>query len=197
MPGKGRLTDYKKKRDFKTTPEPLSKEDGKRETENAKTLDSRLRPESPRAGGNDDLIFVVQEHHATHLHWDFLLEEDGVLKSWAVPKGPPEEAGIKRLAMQVEDHPLDYAGFEGKIPEGQYGGGTVKIWDRGTYETVLKEEAGEQGSPDKQHRDFTRFNRVVGGKRTVWRIRLNGKRLVGEYTLVHTGERNWLLFKNK
>ncbi len=129
--------------------------------------------------------FVVQEHHATHLHWDFRLEEDGVLKSWAVPKGPPEEAGIKRLAMQVEDHPLDYAGFEGTIPEGQYGGGTVKIWDRGTYETVLKEEAGEQGS------------KGAGGKRTVWRIRLNGKRLVGDYTLVHTGERNWLLFKNK
>ncbi len=160
MPGKGRLTEYKKKRDFETTPEPLSKEDGKRETENVK----------------DKLIFVVQEHHATHLHWDFRLEEDGVLKSWAVPKGPPEEVGIKRLAMQVEDHPLDYAGFEGTIPEGQYGGGTVKIWDKGTYETVLRE-----GKPGRE----------------VWRIALKGKRLVGNYTLIHTGERNWLLFKNR
>ena len=143
-----------------------------------KTLDSRLR-------GNDGLIFVVQEHHATHLHWDFRLEEDGVLKSWAVPKGPPEEVGIKRLAMQVEDHPLDYGGFEGTIPEGQYGGGTVKIWDRGTYETVLKEpDKGTRGQGDKE-------------RGAVWRIRLNGKRLVGEYTLVHTGERNRLLFKNK
>jgi len=150
-----------------------------------KTLDSRLRPESPRAGGNDDLIFVVQEHHATHLHWDFRLEEGGVLKSWAVPKGPPEDVGIKRLAMQVEDHPLDYAGFEGTIPEGQYGGGTVKIWDRGTYETVLKEpDKGTRRQGDKE-------------RGAVWRIRLNGKRLVGEYTLVHTGERNWLMFKNK
>lgn len=162
MPGKGRLTEYKKKRDFETTPEPKAE-----------------------VKGSGKLIFVVQEHHATHLHWDFRLEDDGVLKSWAVPKGPPEEVGIKRLAMQVEDHPLDYAGFEGTIPEGEYGGGTVKIWDRGTYETVLKEGAGEPGS------------KGAGGKRTVWRIRLNGKRLVGEYTLVHTEERNWLLFKNR
>jgi bifunctional non-homologous end joining protein LigD len=162
MGTKNELSEYKRKRDFETTPEPKAK-----------------------VKESDKLIFVVQEHHATHLHWDFRLEEDGVLKSWAVPKGPPEEVGIKRLAMQVEDHPLDYAGFEGTIPEGQYGGGTVKIWDRGTYETELKEGAGEQGS------------KGAGGKRTVWRIRLNGKRLVGEYTLVHTGERNWLMFKNK
>jgi bifunctional non-homologous end joining protein LigD len=162
MNSKSSLSDYKKKRDFETTPEPKAKvkESGK-------------------------LIFVVQEHHATHLHWDFRLEEDGVLKSWAVPKGPPEEAGIKRLAMQVEDHPLDYAGFEGTIPEGQYGGGTVKIWDKGTYETVLKEDdKGTRGQGDKE-------------RGAVWRIKLNGKRLVGEYTLVHTGEKNWLLFKNK
>ena len=188
MRPKAKLVEYKKKRDFETTPEPLSKEDGKRETENVK----------------DKPIFVVQEHHATHLHWDFRLEEDGVLKSWAVPKGPPEEAGIKRLAMQVEDHPLDYAGFEGTIPEGQYGSGTVKIWDKGTYETVLKEpDKGrgrqgdkEKGSPDKSGSPL-RSDKGAGGKRTVWRIRLNGKRLVGEYTLVQTGERNWLMFKNK
>jgi len=153
MNPKSPLSDYKKKRDFETTPEPKAevKESGK-------------------------LIFVVQEHHATHLHWDFRLEEDGVLKSWAVPKGPPEEAGIKRLAMQVEDHPLNYAGFEGTIPEGQYGGGKVKIWDKGTYETVLRE-----GKPGRE----------------VWRVALKGKRLVGDYTLIHTGEKNWLLLKNK
>jgi bifunctional non-homologous end joining protein LigD len=117
-----KLTLYSKKRNFKKSPEP-----------------------KPKVKESGKLIFVVQEHHTTHLHWDFRLEEDGVLKSWAVPKGPPEEVGVKRLAMQVEDHPLDYAEFEGTIPEGQYGGGTVKIWDRGTYETVLKEGAGEQG----------------------------------------------------
>jgi DNA ligase D-like protein (predicted 3'-phosphoesterase) len=154
------LSDYKMKRDFGKTPEPKD----------------RRGAEGQRGRGEKEKIFVVQEHHATHLHWDFRLEEEGVLKSWAVPKGPPEEAGIKRLAMQVEDHPLDYAGFEGTIPEGQYGGGTVKIWDRGTYETVLRE--GKSG-------------------REIWRVALQGKRLVGDYTLIHTGEKNWLLFKNK
>ena len=185
-----KLTLYKKKRDFETTPEP-------KDSKGAGELGSKGEKEQQR-------IFVVQEHHATHLHWDFRLEEDGVLKSWAVPKGPPEEAGIKRLAMQVEDHPLDYAGFEGTIQAGQYGSGTVKIWDKGTYETVLKEPNKgrgrqgdkEKGSPGKSGSPL-RSDKGAGGKRTVWRIRLNGKRMVGEYTLVHTGERNWLLFKNK
>jgi bifunctional non-homologous end joining protein LigD len=155
------LSGYRKKRNFERTPEPGPKKETKRKL----------------TGSNIDIPnFVVQEHHATNLHWDFRLEEDGVLKSWAVPKGPPEEPGVKRLAMQVEDHPLDYAGFEGTIPEGQYGGGTVKIWDRGTYETVLRE--GKLG-------------------REVWRVALKGKRLVGDYTLIHTGEKNWLMFKNK
>jgi bifunctional non-homologous end joining protein LigD len=114
--------------------------------------------------------FVVQEHHATHLHWDFRLEKEGVLKSWAVPKGPPEKSAIKRLAIEVEDHEINYINFEGIIPEGQYGAGTVKIWDRGTYQI-------ESESP----------RRIV--------FNLNGKRLKGRYSLVYLKEKQWLLMK--
>ncbi len=116
--------------------------------------------------------FVVHEHHASHLHWDFRLEMDGVLKSWAVPKGPPVEPGVKRLAVHVEDHPLEYASFSGTIPEGYYGAGTVDIWDSGTYRLL------EHG-PCR-----LLFNR-------------QGKRLSGNYTLRHTQGKNWLLFMSK
>jgi len=119
--------------------------------------------------------FVVQEHHATHLHWDFRLEMDGVLKSWAIPKVPPTKIGIKRLAVPVEDHPLDYISFEGVIPEGEYGAGTVKIWDSGTYEL-------ESRTPSK----------IV--------FRLLGKKMRGRYVLIQTkwGKGvNWLLFQTK
>lgn len=114
--------------------------------------------------------FVVQEHHATRLHWDFRLELDGVLKSWAVPKGVPTEPGVKRLAVQVEDHPLSYFDFHGVIPEGQYGAGTVKIWDIGEYVLVLRE-------PRKFH------------------ILLKGRKLEGDYRLINFKDKNWLIYK--
>jgi len=117
--------------------------------------------------------FVVQRHRATHLHYDFRLEMDDVLKSWAVPKEPQLEPGVKRLAVEVEDHELSYIDFEGTIPEGEYGAGTVEIWDRGTY--TLKHRS-------KDKLVFT----------------LHGQRLNGDYTLIRfKADRNWLLLKNK
>ena len=117
--------------------------------------------------------FVIQKHAATHLHYDFRLEMDNVLKSWAIPKEPPTEPGIKRLAMQVEDHELSYIDYEGTIPKGQYGAGKVEIWDKGTYRLISK---------DKKMIVFT----------------LNGKKLSGDYTLINFKEdKNWLILKNK
>ena len=116
-------------------------------------------------------VFVVQEHHATHLHWDFRLELDGVLKSWAVPKEPPLEPGTKRLAIQVDDHALDYAKFEGEITGG-YGKGTVKIWDSGDYEMESRKE-----------------------KKMVFI--LHGRKMQGKYVLLkfEKAKSGWLLFK--
>lgn len=118
-----------------------------------------------------DGIYVIQKHRARHLHYDLRLEMGGVLKSWAIPKTPPIEKGVKRLAIQVEDHPLDYADFEGVIPEGMYGAGKVEIWDKGEY--VLREERGD---------------RMI--------LEIRGKKLNGSYCLVKfKGEKNWLFFK--
>jgi len=159
------LKEYVKKRDFKQTSEPKS---GK--------------PESKK------LAFVVQRHHASHLHYDFRLELDGVLKSWAVPKGPSMNPNDKRLAMMVEDHPYDYKNFEGIIPNGNYGAGVVLIWDEGTYESL----AGERADDVKTLR--------TGLKSGNLKFRLDGKILKGEFAMVklHSDEENsWLLIKHR
>lgn len=118
-------------------------------------------------------IYVIQKHAASHLHYDLRLEMDGALRSWAVPKEPPTSAGVKRLMVQVDDHPLDYASFEGEIPQGQYGAGKVEIWDKGDYKLVEREK-----------------NSLV--------IDINGKKLKGTYVLVQfKGDKNWLFFKKK
>lgn len=122
---------------------------------------------------NDEGIYVVQKHAATHLHFDLRLEMDGVLKSWAVPKELPTSPGVKRLIVQVEDHPLNYANFEGNIPAGEYGAGKVEIWDKGRYKMVDRKE-----------------NKLV--------VDINGTRLKGTYVLVRfKSEKNWLFFKRK
>ena len=144
------LATYKLKRKFQKTPEPKGK-----------ILDS---------GKNR---FVCQEHQATRLHWDFRLEREGVLKSWAVPKTPPLKSGEKRLAVKVEDHPVDYITFAGTIPEGEYGAGTVKIWDKGTY-------------------------KLIGEKENSFDLELTGAKMKGRYNLVHPAsfeDKNWLLIK--
>ena len=161
------LTKYKAKRNFKESPEPT--------------------------GGKSDiekLRFVIQKHDASHLHYDFRLEMEGVLKSWAVPKGPSTDPDVKRLAMMVEDHPYDYRNFEGIIPSG-YGAGTVIVWDEGFYELA------DANGKDKKTQDKELRKGIYSGK---LHIVLHGKKLKGEYTLVKThgrGENAWLLFKIK
>ena len=161
------LTKYKAKRNFKESPEPT--------------------------GGKSDiekLRFVIQKHDASHLHYDFRLEMEGVLKSWAVPKGPSTDPDVKRLAMMVEDHPYDYRNFEGIIPSG-YGAGTVIVWDEGFY------ELDDANGKDKKTQDKELRKGIYSGK---LHIVLHGKKLKGEYALVKThsrGENTWLLFKIK
>jgi len=143
------LEEYRRKREFKRSPEPRGE-----------------------AGGDGENRFVVHKHQARHLHYDFRLEVEGVLKSWAVPKGVPVEPGVRRLAVQVEDHPIEYIDFAGIIPEGEYGAGTVEIWDKGKLEL------------DKRVPDRLEFT-------------LKGEKLSGDYVLIHTDGNNWLLIKRK
>jgi len=159
------LDEYHKKRDFQKTPEPSGK--------------GEIRKTS------DKLIYVIQKHRATQLHYDFRLEWSGTLLSWAVPKGPSLDPSVKRLAMQVEDHPIDYANFEGVIPADEYGGGTVMVWDTGTWEPEVPDvdEALRKGD---------------------LKFQLYGKKLQGSWVLVRTrgfgsskGKSSWLLIKHR
>lgn len=161
------LNKYKEKRDFKKTPEPKAR----------------------KKSGNKALIFVIQKHNATNLHYDFRLEVDGVLKSWAVPKGPSLNPADKRLAMMVEDHPFDYKDFEGIIPKGEYGGGEVIIWDNGTYHALSTEDRKESEKLMQE-----------GIEKGEIKFVLEGYKLKGEFVLVKMkgrGENAWLLIKHR
>ncbi|UZJ64437.1 3'-phosphoesterase [Sphingobacterium sp. KU25419] len=150
--------------------------------------DKTTEPFGGQSSGQE-LRFVVQKHDASHLHYDFRLEMDGVLKSWAVPKGPSLDPDIKRLAMMVEDHPYDYRTFEGIIPKGQYGGGTVIVWDEGTYEPA------EPVAGDLKKQEKELLKQLKAGK---LKIKLNGKKLKGEFALVKAygkSENSWLFMK--
>ena len=158
------LAEYNRKRDFTRTREP------------AGTV--------PRSRGKA-LHFVVQKHAASRLHYDFRLELDGVMKSWAVPKGPSYDPGVRRLAMEVEDHPISYNTFEGTIPAGEYGGGTVMLWDRGTY------EAEDGGGAASLRRGYEKGD---------LKVVLHGERLRGGWVLVRmnrSGPAQWLLIKHR
>jgi len=147
--------------------------------ERKRRFDQTPEPKPQKSGGKSTRRFVVQKHRARNLHYDLRLEAEGVLKSWAVPKGLSPNPTVKRLAMTVEDHPLDYANFEGVIPEGQYGGGTVMVWDQGTYEL----ENGEH------------LNSLI--RKGQLKFKLKGEKLKGSWVLVRTRDRNWLLIKHR
>ena len=155
------LSQYQQKRDFERTPEPAGNSSKKGER-----------------------IFVVQEHHASHLHYDFRLEIGGTLKSWAIPKGPSTDPSDKRLAIPTEDHPVEYANFEGEIPDGEYGAGQVYIWDRGTFEDLKTEE---DGRPPEEHYEEGKIE-----------IKLHGFKLTGNFALTKMKDKKeWLLIKMK
>jgi DNA ligase D-like protein (predicted 3'-phosphoesterase) len=167
MTTKDRLSEYRRKRDRRRTPEPAG---GRR-----------------KRGAGKEPRFVIQQHDATAMHWDFRLEAEGVLKSWAVPKGPSTDPREKRLAMPTEDHPLDYASFEGVIPEGEYGGGPVIVWDHGTYRNLT----------EKKGLEIPVEEGVEAGHVKVF---LEGEKLRGGYALTRTGTKprpRWILVKMK
>ena len=170
---RSKLTEYRRKRDFTRTREPEGAT-----AKSEKRSAAKVRKRAPA------LHFVVQKHAATALHFDFRLELDGVMKSWAVPKGPSYDPSVRRLAMEVEDHPIEYNTFEGIIPQGEYGGGTVMLWDRGTYEA-------ESGGVDALRDGYAR-----GDLKFV----LHGERLRGGWVLVRMkrpGRPQWLLIKHR
>ncbi len=160
------LKEYKQKRDFQRTSEPQGS--------------TRKPSKKP--------LFVIQKHDASSLHYDFRLEVGPVLKSWAVPKGPSTDPSVKRLAVPTEDHPLEYADFEGVIPEDEYGGGTVMVWDTGPYRNLRAEKEGDGVSMAEA---------IEQGKVEIW---LQGEKLQGGYALIRTGngdDARWLLIKMK
>jgi DNA ligase D-like protein (predicted 3'-phosphoesterase) len=167
MPSEDALEVYRSKRDFRRTSEPSGGE----------------------RGSSENPIFVIQKHDASSLHYDVRLEVDGVLKSWAVPKGPSTDPGTRRLAIPTEDHPLEYADFEGIIPEGEYGAGTVLVWDIGPYRNLRAE---------KEDAELISMEQAIEeGKVEVW---LEGEKLKGGYALIRTakgGDARWLLIKMK
>ena len=170
-PAAAALGEYKRKRDFTRTAEPAG---------------------SPAAKRRGAPRFVIQKHAASHLHFDLRLEMDGVMKSWAVPKGPSLDPSVKRLAMQVEDHPVEYNRFEGTIPKGEYGGGTVMLWDRGTYEPTEVKRRGADAVAVALREGYAK------GKLD---FTLHGSRLHGAWALVRTrrgtpGKPQWLLIKH-
>ena len=159
------LEKYKQKRNFTSTPEPAG---------DATLAAERAKVAKPEKG----LFFCVQKHLASHLHYDFRLEWKGVLLSWAVPKGPSLDPGTKRLAMMTEPHPMDYNAFEGVIPEGEYGGGTVMIWDRGTWQPETDDVTAALAKGE------IKFS-------------LAGRKLKGSWVLVRTRNRQWLMIKHR
>jgi bifunctional non-homologous end joining protein LigD len=188
----GKLEEYKRKRHFDRTPEPSGEAEPAAGTLQDKSSPAAKRTRLPkpklpqlevRPGAEHGDTFVVQKHRATRLHYDFRLAIDGTLKSWAVPKGPSLNSADKRLAVQTEDHPLDYGSFEGKIPEGNYGAGTVMVWDRGTFHVEGNVDALKQ-----LERGEIKFN-------------LNGEKLRGSFVLVKlkqsTKGNEWLMIKHK
>jgi bifunctional non-homologous end joining protein LigD len=177
------LAEYRKKRHFDRTAEPPGQEDqGEPQRGEPESTSDQPPGTTDHRDADPRRVFVVQKHDASRLHYDFRLELDGVLKSWAVPKGPSLDPSEKRLAVMVEDHPLEYSDFEGSIPEGEYGAGTVMVWDSGTWE------------PDG---DLSPEQALAKGE---LKFTVHGEKLSGSWVLVKTkwqGENNWLLIKHR